>query len=155
MARTRTVRLRCSVCGAYPRRSMAEHMKAEHSGRWWTEAGQKAIVRRWKQRRQGKHTRGLPPGGYAAYIDSPQWKKKARKIKRKRNRCEVCGCRDRLQVHHLNYDRLGHERPDDLLVLCEDCHIALHTGLPQDKLAREHMATMAARNPRPQDGEHR
>jgi hypothetical protein len=39
----------------------------------------------------------------------------------------------RLEVHHLSYERLGHEAPDDLLVLCGHCHAAAHgLPLPQD-----------------------
>jgi hypothetical protein len=32
----------------------------------------------------------------------------------------------RLEVHHLSYERLGHELPDDLIVLCPACHAAAH-----------------------------
>lgn len=35
----------------------------------------------------------------------------------------------RLEVHHLTYERLGCEAPDDLLVLCGRCHATFH-GLP-------------------------
>src|SRR5215475_10158177 len=28
----------------------------------------------------------------------------------------------RLEVHHLTYERLGNEHPDDLIVLCPQCH---------------------------------
>ena len=43
-------------------------------------------------------------------------------MRRAKNRCEICGERDGLQVHHLNYDRLGHELPGDLKVVCQGCH---------------------------------
>jgi hypothetical protein len=36
----------------------------------------------------------------------------------------------RLEVHHLTYERLGWEQPDDLLVLCERCHAVLHGRQP-------------------------
>jgi hypothetical protein len=47
-------------------------------------------------------------------------------------RCEICVSRipQHIQVHHLNYDRLGQERDDDLLAVCERCHQMLH-GIPQ------------------------
>ena len=32
----------------------------------------------------------------------------------------------RLEVHHLTYERVGHEHPDDLIVLCPACHAAAH-----------------------------
>jgi 5-methylcytosine-specific restriction endonuclease McrA len=40
------------------------------------------------------------------------------------HRCECCGRVDsELHVHHLTYDRLGHERPADVVVLCRICHL--------------------------------
>jgi 5-methylcytosine-specific restriction endonuclease McrA len=37
--------------------------------------------------------------------------------------CEDCGCKSgRLELHHLTYDRLGHEWPSDLKILCVRCH---------------------------------
>jgi hypothetical protein len=39
-------------------------------------------------------------------------------------RCECCGRVDsELHVHHLTYDRLGHERPADVVVLGRICHL--------------------------------
>lgn len=32
----------------------------------------------------------------------------------------------RLEVHHLTYERIGHEHPDDLIVLCPACHADVH-----------------------------
>lgn len=32
----------------------------------------------------------------------------------------------RLEVHHLTYDRIGNEHPDDLIVLCPQCHRKAH-----------------------------
>ena len=40
--------------------------------------------------------------------------------------CEDCGRRRTLQVHHLTYDRYGHEEPTDVLMLCRDCHERRH-----------------------------
>jgi 5-methylcytosine-specific restriction endonuclease McrA len=41
--------------------------------------------------------------------------------------CEQCGARDRLDVHHLTYDRFGgDERMTDLRVLCRPCHETAH-----------------------------
>lgn len=30
------------------------------------------------------------------------------------------------EVHHLTYERVGHERPEDVIGVCADCHRALH-----------------------------
>lgn len=40
--------------------------------------------------------------------------------------CSDCGGRIRLQVHHLTYERIGHELDSDVVVLCADCHSARH-----------------------------
>ena len=43
-------------------------------------------------------------------------------------KCQQCGLNEGygLHVHHLNYSHLGHEFPEDVVVLCEACHKAEH-----------------------------
>jgi 5-methylcytosine-specific restriction endonuclease McrA len=72
---------------------------------------------------------------YYAYIASPAWKRKADAAKeRARFRCQVCNrSRDegaRLEAHHRTYERLGHERPEDITVLCRDCHELYESNKP-------------------------
>ena len=43
---------------------------------------------------------------------------------RAENKCQRCGATDALEVHHLTYDRLGHELPEDIVVVCPPCHQA-------------------------------
>ena len=64
---------------------------------------------------------------YYEYIQSPAWKAKADAAKaRAGNRCQVCnGGQDQgkvLDAHHRTYENLGHERPEDITVLCRECH---------------------------------
>jgi hypothetical protein len=64
---------------------------------------------------------------YYAYIASPEWKRKADAAKeRAGHRCQVCNAgRDdgvKLEAHHRTYARLGHEKPEDITVLCNECH---------------------------------
>ena len=61
---------------------------------------------------------------YLARIASPGWRRlKERLIEVRGHVCEECGSEHRaLDVHHLSYDRLGHERMSDLQLLCRDCH---------------------------------
>lgn len=63
---------------------------------------------------------------YRWYIpNSAAWKsKRAKIIAREKCRCRHCHRSGRLEVHHLNYDRLGHERLSDLVALCPKCHRA-------------------------------
>lgn len=84
---------------------------------------------------------------YRAYLLSEHWQAVRRgALWRAQNRCQSPICRYhwvrgltdseitecvphgdyRLDVHHLTYERLGAELPDDLLVLCRDCHELIH-----------------------------
>jgi 5-methylcytosine-specific restriction endonuclease McrA len=68
---------------------------------------------------------------YNAYLKSKEWKIKRRgMILRASGRCEICGLRKPLQVHHLagSYSRIPNERPWDLAALCYDCHKEEHAG---------------------------
>lgn len=74
---------------------------------------------------------------YSEYLKSPYWKAlRRRALHAAHYRCNRCGFRawpgsedEWLHVHHLTYERLGCERPEDLEVLCAQCHAAAH-GLP-------------------------
>lgn len=49
-------------------------------------------------------------------------------------RCQVCNSRTGLQVHHRDYARFRHERPEDLIVLCEKCHAKHHNQMTEEEL---------------------
>lgn len=84
---------------------------------------------------------GPPPEWYVEYLDSPHWKKtRQQKLEAADHRCERCGAYPKrtergtlggLDVHHLTYERVGHELPEDLEVLCFQCHAVEH-GQPAD-----------------------
>lgn len=80
------------------------------------------------EREADKKEGGVEPGrvNYYKYIRSPEWKKKAEEAKAKSgNRCQVCNksrAEAQLDAHHRTYERLGHERPEDITVLCRSCH---------------------------------
>lgn len=61
---------------------------------------------------------------YRDYLASPEWRgRRAEKLRHANYRCERCGALGQgLEVHHLTYDRLGHELETDLQVLCPACH---------------------------------
>jgi 5-methylcytosine-specific restriction endonuclease McrA len=64
---------------------------------------------------------------YAEHLDSPEWaEQRARVVRRAGGRCQTCGRAKRLHVHHRTYGVRRSERADDLIVLCEDCHLAVH-----------------------------
>jgi hypothetical protein len=62
-----------------------------------------------------------------AYMASPEWTSlRRRTIEAHDGKCERCGGIEDVQVHHTSYRRLGHELPEDLLVLCGVCHRREH-----------------------------
>lgn len=61
---------------------------------------------------------------YLFYIRSDAWRKRReRALMLAGHRCQVCGDKKRLQVHHVSYVNLGHESDADLTVLCWWCHL--------------------------------
>lgn len=62
---------------------------------------------------------------YTFYMYSEAWRRRKHRLFVKRGYvCEMCGSSGiLLDVHHKNYDRLGHELDDDLLIVCAGkCH---------------------------------
>lgn len=65
---------------------------------------------------------------YYDYLKSPQWQTvRDAALKRANYQCEKCKSAKNLQVHHITYKRLGYELPEDLIVLCKDCHENVHS----------------------------
>lgn len=68
---------------------------------------------------------------YYTYITSRRWRDnpaRLAELKAARFRCRLCNASAddvQLEVHHRTYERLGCERPDDLVALCRDCHCAV------------------------------
>lgn len=74
----------------------------------------------------GKYA-AAPAGDYDEYLRSPHWERiRARALFRAANRCQLCASLKRLDVHHNTYENLGHERPEDVIVLCRMCHEKHH-----------------------------
>lgn len=70
---------------------------------------------------------------YLAYLKSEQWQTRRRAaVARAGYKCQLCGCKDRLDVHHNDYERLGCEFPEDLVALCRPCHEKFHGKLIGD-----------------------
>jgi hypothetical protein len=66
---------------------------------------------------------------YHAYLKSPDWKaKRDDRVKAAGGRCQVCNARQNLECHHRTYERIGHELPEDLIVLCDGCHGLFHSN---------------------------
>lgn len=64
---------------------------------------------------------------YQEYLLSDLWRsRRSQAIRDAGYHCEQCGSMVRLQIHHLDYRRLGNENKEDLVVLCEKCHKNRH-----------------------------
>ena len=87
---------------------------------------------------------------YEKYLRSAKWRNIAAAMKKFANftcqRCRTNFHPGELDVHHLNYDRLGNERPSDLQVLCRaNCHpIADATRVEGTLIRREQRQSDAA-----------
>lgn len=41
-------------------------------------------------------------------------------------KCEICSSEKNIQVHHKTYKNIFNENPEDLVVVCNNCHVKLH-----------------------------
>ena len=69
---------------------------------------------------------------YKEYLQSPEWRARATAAKTMAGwRCQVCnkpGDYSTLNAHHRTYERVRNELPEDLIVLCGDCHEVFHSN---------------------------
>lgn len=124
---------------------------------YWADVLEKAKQNRHRRRRgkcnrtrEAKKTlkkrssaKGVFVGTYVAYLKSPQWARKRRKVRQHYgNRCTVCGSTHNLQVHHRHYRTLFREAMTDLDLLCCGCHQNHHEtdGKAMDPMTREFLA---------------
>jgi len=65
---------------------------------------------------------------YQKHTRSMKWQRFKRRVRAARgNACESCGASGcRIEVHHVTYERLGNELPQDVRLLCVSCHAAAH-----------------------------
>jgi hypothetical protein len=81
--------------------------------------------------RRRNASRAARAPGRETYMASPEWKAvRKQKLAEVGHRCQGCDGTKRLEVHHLTYERLGHERMEDLMVLCHFCHAVEHGHTP-------------------------
>ena len=63
---------------------------------------------------------------YQEYLMSDLWLEKREYILTLKHACEICGGKDNLNVHHKNYESVGNENTEDIIVLCRRCHQKEH-----------------------------
>lgn len=59
-------------------------------------------------------------------------KKIKNKLIEKKGKCDLCSKTDKLELHHLDYNRY-HNNPENLKLLCRECHINWHKQNPQTR----------------------
>jgi len=62
--------------------------------------------------------------GYDDVLQSDHWR--ALRDEYRTGRCVVCKRDGATQLHHVTYQRLGAERPEDVIELCASCHASQH-----------------------------
>lgn len=50
-------------------------------------------------------------------------------LERYGEQCLLCGTGERVKVHHMDGDH-SHDRADNWVPLCQDCHLGIHKGAP-------------------------
>jgi hypothetical protein len=63
--------------------------------------------------------------GYQEYLRSNHWRTTRHRVLDRYGCICSCGCKA-THIHHLSYERLGHEWYCDLIPLCPSCHGRLH-----------------------------
>lgn len=67
---------------------------------------------------------------YDDYLLTKHWRSKRKEIIAERSgvcqKCKIKIPEGKMHVHHLTYERIGDELATDLMLLCEDCHNAIH-----------------------------
>ena len=105
----------------------------EQAKRRAIEAGRKFAA--FKARRAAMHALGFK--SYEDYLESEHWRSfrklvlDAQRVRLglERNVCEDCSSSKegiKLQLHHLNYERIGMEWIEDVKVIGKECHQRLH-----------------------------
>lgn len=64
---------------------------------------------------------------YAEYLRTDHWNEvRSAARERANHRCQLCNRKGELHTHHRTYERRGSELPEDVIVLCKDCHSLFH-----------------------------
>ena len=83
---------------------------------------------------------------YRKYLASREWAVLKEKVRvRSGGICERCFMAPHVQTHHVTYERMGHERLEDLEGVCEDCHEYLSGRSGFDPSRLEHHIAKAMR----------
>lgn len=144
----------CDICGTlfYKRPSSKKQSKGNYCSKaCYGKACRKPVkcVQCGTEILAGKHAKTCSPKCYKEYSNSPNRKHslgrpkkplnslstrsvKRRVLEERGGKCEVCGYNKTpvLEVHHiLEKSKGGTDNPDNLIVLCRNCHGEVHSNL--------------------------
>jgi len=72
---------------------------------------------------------------YETYLKSDDWAQLKIDLFNLRGRkCEMCGSKKSICVHHLTYKNIYKEEPGDLIILCSLCHSKEHKLIKTKKV---------------------
>lgn len=95
---------------------------------------------------------------YHRYLASREWAILKEEVRnRSGGRCERCLEFPYRDIHHLTYERIGKEKPADLIAVCGPCHEYLSGKRDDDPAANLlwHLAWMLMGNPKPKRNKRR
>lgn len=90
--------------------------------------------RRWKGEILPHRLPSQATGGivYSKYIVSESWKNFTKRFyKKNKKECASCSGKTEIDIHHMTYERLGHELMEDVVALCNDCHFSFHERMKE------------------------
>lgn len=97
-------------------------------------AKQKRRIYKKHKRKKFRGDKALGAKDYHVYMGSKRWRKRRRRYYATNpNRCFMCGSKEEVTLHHLNYERLGIEKDSDLMPLCWEHHEELHNVIGGSK----------------------
>lgn len=74
---------------------------------------------------------------YKDYLLSSEWAEIRIDLFNKRGKkCEKCGSLKNLHIHHLHYNNIFKEEPEDLMILCGNCHSNEHDLINKKRKVR-------------------
>jgi 5-methylcytosine-specific restriction endonuclease McrA len=64
-------------------------------------------------------------------LDSAAYEELCQQVLRRDSwRCQLCGSRTNLQVHHIQLrSQSGNDAEENLITLCSECHARVHAGI--------------------------
>ena len=93
---------------------------------------------------------------YKEYLKSDHWKnvKKRYKDSKLTQKCYICGSNKHINIHHKTYKRLGKEKLNDLVPLCQECHYLTHKALGISNSQNLNLWNMAKRIKKVNEGKY-